>query len=94
MYNQNNKYSKFETKKALLKLDTSDIIGLAFFFAEEKPIIATKVTDEAFASFDLVVTSPDHDMTFEEYEELLTVEKIYETIFNSVDFKEKNDSWN
>ena len=89
-----NKYSKFETKKALLKLDTSDIIGLAFFFAEEKPIIATKVTDEGFASFDLVVTSPDHDMTFEEYEELLTVEKIYETIFNSVDFKEKNDSWN
>ena len=94
MHNQNNKYSKFETKKALLKLDTSDIIGLAFFFAEEKPIIATKVTDEGFASFDLVVTSPDHDMTFEEYEELLTVEKIYETIFNSVDFKEKNDSWN
>lgn len=94
MYNQNNKYSKFETKKTLLKLDTSDIIGLAFFFAEEKPIIATKVTDEGFASFDLVVTSPDHDMTFEEYEELLTVEKIYETIFNSVDFKEKNDSWN
>lgn len=94
MNNQNNKYSKFETKKALLKLDTSDIIGLAFFFAEEKPIIATKVTDEGFTSFDLIITSPDHDMTFEEYEELLTVEKIYETILNSVDFKEKNDSWN
>lgn len=95
MYKENKyRYSKFKTKKALLKLDTSDMFELAFFFAEEKTIIATKITDEGFPSFDIVVASPDYEMTFEEYEELITVEKLYETIFNSVDFKEKNDCWN